>query len=201
MKPDSVSPVDPCVVPGPPRINTGRTGGWTIVVALFALALVAFQHRLSVAEDQGGSLRSGAATVGAAAPDFHFIPVALPSAKPVTLSSIEGHPLWLNFFATWCTPCKAEMPEIEQRYVKHKKDGLRVLGVDQQELVAAVREFGRARGLTFPLAVDPGEGALMYDISAIPTSVFVDTGGTVRAIYRGQMSAGEMDSALRTIHK
>ncbi|MBC5806834.1 MAG: thiol-disulfide oxidoreductase [Candidatus Eremiobacter antarcticus] len=130
------------------------------------------------------------------APDVSLISM---SGKPVRLSSFEGRPLWLNFFATWCTPCKAEMPDVEKQYRRLHKRGLVVLGIDQQETAALVADFSRRFDLSFPRVIDAGKAAEAYGVHAIPTSVFIDRAGIVRAVHIGALSSAQMDAELAKI--
>jgi peroxiredoxin len=130
------------------------------------------------------------------APDVSLISM---SGRPVLLSSFEGRPLWLNFFATWCIPCKTEMPDIEERYRRLHGRGLVVLGIDQQETPALVTDFSRRFDLSFPRVIDSGKGAEAYRVHAIPTSVFIDRAGIVRAVHIGALSSAQMDAELAKI--
>src|SRR5205807_10030753 len=139
---------------------------------------------------------SGAATVGSPLPDAPLVNI---DGKPTSLRAYAGHPLWVNFFATWCVPCKAELPEIERRYMADKSGGLIVLGVDQQESSFAVAVFVKSFGVTYPIAIDQGAAANLFAVHTIPLSMFVDASGTVRSIRMGQMQPETMDAALQTI--
>ena len=140
--------------------------------------------------------RYGLAEVGKPAPDFALVRL---DGSPTSLARYEGRPLWLNFWASWCGPCKAEFPDIERMYLRYAKSGLVVLGVDQEETAAKVKSFARERGATFPLVIDQGAGTLTYAVAALPMSVFIDAGGIVRFVYNGQMSPQDMQNALDTI--
>lgn len=109
------------------------------------------------------------------------------------------HPLVLNFFATWCVPCKAELPLLQRRYLEMRRKGLLVVGVDQEEDATEVSAFVRRFGVTFPVVVDKGDGTLTYDIHAIPTSIFIDSSGIVRAIHVGELSASSLDADVAKI--
>ena len=188
--------------------GTGKIAGWAAVLGLFTIASLIFASRVTsnrvapqteyFAADQ--TRQSGSAAVGLQAPDFPFKSVDQKLGGIHSLRDSKGHPVWVNFFATWCPPCKAEMPEIEGRYLAHQADGFLVIGADQQESADLVRKFALAYGITFPLVVDSGYGALAYDVNSLPTSVFIDANGVVRGIYHGQMSATQMDAAVAMIH-
>jgi peroxiredoxin len=139
---------------------------------------------------------TGKVMVGGALPDLTLKSL---TGSTVKLRAYTGHPVWVNFFATWCEPCKAELPQIEQRYKSRRAEGLVVYGVDQQESAIAVKTFTAHYGVTYPIAIDPGDAAFAFNIHTIPLSVFVDSTGLVRYISIGQMQPAEMDEALKTI--
>ena len=168
--------------------------GWIVVVALFAAAVVLLYIDYQRFSSVGATY--GKATIGAVAPDVSFD--ALDGHK-LTLTSYAGHPLVVNFFATWCVPCKAELALIESRYVRLAPLGLAVLGADQQESVTQVRAFVRAHGVTYPVAIDQGPALQTYGGDAIPTSLFVDRNGVLRAVHIGEMTADMLDADLAKI--
>lgn len=170
--------------------------GWITVAILFILAWFVYARGMRDVAGVATPFASGAVAVGKPLPDA---PLTRLDGSKVSLSTFVGHPLWLNFFATWCKPCKAELPEIERRYSADKAAGLVVLGIDQQEPAAAVSAFTGHFGVTYPVAIDAGAAAVLFDLRTIPLSVFVDASGTVRAIRLGQMEPGAMDEALREI--
>ena len=107
------------------------------------------------------------------------------------LSDILGEPIVLNFWASWCPPCKAEMPHFNEMYGE-VSDGVRFLMVDlvdgQRETVAKGRAFIEEMGYTFPVYYDTrGEAASAYGISSIPTTVFIGADGNIADTYTGMM--------------
>lgn len=135
--------------------------------------------------------------VGALAPDFTLQDV---DGKTVKLSSYRGKPVWVNFWASWCPPCKAEMPYMKQKYAKYKDQGLVILGVDLREDAPTVKQFVTSNGYdwTFPMDVD-GNVAQQYYVSAIPTHVFVGTDGVIKSMQIGGIPEGLMEQRLATI--
>jgi thiol-disulfide isomerase/thioredoxin len=141
----------------------------------------------------GGSFRpqaTGRASrpeVGYPAPDFSVPDV---EGQPVRLSDFQGKPVFLNFWATWCPPCKAEMPEIQKLHQQTPE--LVVLGVDLGQTEAspqAVAAFMRSNGYSWRVPFD-ADGAVSnaYGVISIPTSFFIDRSGVVQAKYVGPMS-------------
>jgi len=171
---------------------------WACVILLIGTAatVVIFKHGMVSVADVRQPQSSGKVMVGGALPDLALRSL---TGSTVSLRAYTGHPVWVNFFATWCEPCKAELPQIEQRYKSRKAQGLVVFGVDQQEPAVAVKSFTAHYGVTYPIAIDPGAAALAFNIHTIPLSVFVDSTGLVRFISIGQMQPAEMDQALETI--
>jgi len=169
--------------------------GVILLIGAFAAVLI-FKHGMTTVADVRSPQSSGKVMVGGALPDLALRTL---TGSTVSLRAYTGHPVWVNFFATWCEPCKAELPQIEQRYKSQKPGSFVVFGVDQQEPAVAVKSFTAHYGVTYPIAIDPGAAALAFNIHTIPLSVFVDSGGIVRYISIGQMQPAEMDQALRTI--
>jgi peroxiredoxin len=172
---------------------------WIIPIVLFGIAGVIFvtSWQKYVAIPLTGDLSTGMAHVGSAAPDVDLVTL---DGKHFSFSRYRGKPVWVNFFATWCPPCKEELPEIERRFVSQQARGLVVLGVDQQEKTAQVKPFITRFGLRYPVVIDAsGQGAITYDLIALPTSVFIDRSGVVRFIEVGEMSPPLMDAALAKI--
>jgi peroxiredoxin len=108
----------------------------------------------------------------------------LPSlaGSPVSLSSFKGKVVLLSFWATWCGPCKQEMPEMETLYKKLKDRGFEVVAVDMMEDASTVSEFVKRNGYTFPVLLDStGEvgGGGLYAARAIPTNYVIDKSGRI----------------------
>jgi cytochrome c biogenesis protein CcmG/thiol:disulfide interchange protein DsbE len=169
--------------------------GWIAVALLFAAAavLVYVDYR-RIASGVGVSY--GKATIGAAAPDVQFETL---DGHKVSLMSYAGRPLVVNFFATWCVPCKAELPLIESRFVRLAPRGLAVLGADEQEDSDRVRAFVRAHGVTYPVVIDTGPAIDTYGGDAIPTSLFIDRTGVLRGVHVGEMTPDILDEELQKI--
>lgn len=132
--------------------------------------------------------------VGAPAPDFTL---ADPDGVRYTLSELRGQVVVLNFWATWCTPCRIEMPMLQARYDRDRENGLIVLGVNFDEPAADVRLFGRELGISFPLLLDPGAGVQrLYRVRGYPSTFVVDREGKLVVEHIGLMSASQLDDYL-----
>jgi thiol-disulfide isomerase/thioredoxin len=140
-----------------------------------------------------GIVVEGRASLGEPAPEFAL---ETPQGGPIALSDYAGQPILVNFWATWCAPCRAEMPFLEALHAKHSEAGLVILGVDVQESSALVLPFLDQLGLTFPIALDlNGDTAFTYRVSSYPTSFLVDREGRIVNIRRGAF-ANEADLSL-----
>jgi cytochrome c biogenesis protein CcmG, thiol:disulfide interchange protein DsbE len=123
------------------------------------------------------------AQVGKSAPEFAFTGL---DGNRLTSKQFSGHPVFLNFFATWCPPCKLELPNIVKSYPTYKARVVYV-GVDQQESPALVKPFLKQYSIAYLVGIDEGSVADAFGVAALPQSVFIDRNGVVRAIWRGYM--------------
>lgn len=128
---------------------------------------------------------------GFLAPDFTLTAL---EGGDVQLSTLRGKPVILNFWATWCPPCRAEMPELEALWQRYQDDGLLLIGVDQGENAATVERFARGVvGTTFPLLLDTNQAVgRAYGVRALPTTVFIDAEGRIQDVRIG----GPMNRAM-----
>lgn len=134
--------------------------------------------------------------VGSPAPDFELENLA---GERMRLSDFQGKPVIVNFWATWCAPCRLEMPAIQERFDREQPD-LAVLAVNFDEPAADVRSFVDELGLTFPVLLDPGaEVQRLYRIRGYPTTYFVDRNGLLSVQHIGFMTETQLDQYLATI--
>ncbi|HEY54365.1 MAG TPA: TlpA family protein disulfide reductase [Caldilineae bacterium] len=134
---------------------------------------------------------------GHPAPDFALQTL---DGQTLTLSDLTGQAVVLNFWASWCPPCRAEMPELEQAYQDNQNGGLVVLGVNQGEQQAVAADFVQQFGLTFPVVLDQDLFASrIYKVNSLPTTFFIDRNGVIQDRVTGQMNTALLDEKLRTI--
>lgn len=136
-----------------------------------------------------------AAVVGAPAPDFTLTDL---SGAIIQLSDLRGNVVLLNFWATWCAPCEAEMPAIEDRYKTFSGNGLRVLGVNaDDEQTITIQSFLERVPVSFPILLDPGLVVSdLYRVRGLPTTYLIDREGVVRTVQVGYLSDGQLDRYL-----
>jgi peroxiredoxin len=139
---------------------------------------------------------SGKLAVGDPAPDFSY---TLPDGATTRLSDLRGTPIVLNFWATWCLPCREEMPELEAAYAGGD-GGLAVLGVNRNELPDAIARFTAEVPVTFPLVANvDGSIADRYGVTSLPTTYFIRSDGTIGAIQIGVLTPERLDERLKAI--
>ena len=128
--------------------------------------------------------------IGFPAPDFALSDLA---GQTVRLADLRGQPLVLNFWATWCPPCRAEMPALQSIALSTASRGVRVVGINQAEDAAQVTGFMQTLGLDFPVLLDRDAAvSQLYRVRSLPTTFFVDRDGVIREIVIG----GPMSQAL-----
>ena len=103
----------------------------------------------------------------------------------------------LNFWATWCPPCKEEIPAIERAYQAHRDDGFMVLGVNEGEALDLVQAFAGELGITYPVLIDRrGDVAAQYRRRGLPLTLIVDRKGLIQVRHEGYLAAGQLDKYL-----
>lgn len=132
---------------------------------------------------------------GFLAPDF-----SLPDAagNPITLADLRGQPVLVNVWASWCTPCRAEMPAMQRVYETYQAQGFTILAVNAtlQDQIPSALSFAQEMGLTFPILFDEqGVISTLYQVQALPTSFFIDADGFIQEVVVG----GPMSEALLEI--
>ena len=115
----------------------------------------------------------------------------------VGLEDYRGQVVLLNFWATWCAPCRIEMPLLQSTFESFKDQGLVILGIDFDEPADLVSAFGDELGLTFPLLLDPGgKVQQQYKVRGYPTTVVLDREGHVQSYYIGVLTQRQLDGYL-----
>jgi peroxiredoxin len=121
--------------------------------------------------------------VGAAAPDFALRSAAGPNLR---LSEHRGQVVMINFWATWCGPCRQEMPKLDEIFARYEPAGFALLGVNIDEDSAKAQRLADELGVRFPLLFDDEQSvSRLYDVQAMPMTVMVDRSGKVRSVHYG----------------
>jgi peroxiredoxin len=121
----------------------------------------------------------------------------------VQLSKLRGHPVVVSFWATWCSPCRAEFPELVKLHRQYDSLGLRVLGLnrpDQESSRNAIQKFVDDFAVPFPIALDTrGHTSRAFKIVRLPTTIFIDSAGVIRHVHQDLISREELERGLATI--
>ncbi|WP_243290109.1 thiol-disulfide oxidoreductase ResA [Bacillus sp. FJAT-47783] len=135
--------------------------------------------------------------VGSKAPDFVLNDLQGDSYK---LSDFAGKGVFINFWGTWCEPCKREMPYMERQYKHYKNEGVEILAINVGESKIAVENFANQHGLTFPIVLDKKMEVLnAYGVDPLPTTFLIDKNGKVVKIITGQMTERDVSNYMELI--
>jgi peroxiredoxin len=134
---------------------------------------------------------------GQLAPDFI---VQFTDGQKSKLSDWQGRPVVLNFWATWCAPCREEMPEFVAAYQRYQDDDLVILGVNAQETAGQAAEFMRRFEMDFPVALDSrGDVQQLYNVRGLPTTVFINREGRIVERWSGLLNQRMLEELLAEI--
>jgi thiol-disulfide isomerase/thioredoxin len=171
-----------------------------IVAALYTGALLAANGALAqdLAALQDGDMRKLV---------LHESPVEVSTTAfegddgaEMTLQDLRGEVVVVNFWATWCAPCRAEMPAIDAVYRAQRERGFEVLAIDVQEREEDVLQFLREVGVSFPSALDrDGDVARRYRATGLPTTFLIDRQGIIRDVRAGPLTESMLEERLAKI--
>ena len=138
-----------------------------------------------------------APAVGHPAPDFTLTTV---TGETFTLSALRGTPVVLNFWATWCPPCRSELPEL-QAASDRLAEQVQIVGVDQAESANQVQAFAASLGLSFTMPLDNDTAvSRLYGVRSLPTTFFIDRDGVIRRSQIGPVTEATLTQLLRTVY-
>ena len=142
---------------------------------------------------------ASAGELSGVAPNFDL---ASRGGARVSLSGLQGQVVMVNFWATWCGPCREEMPHLEALYQRYGDLGFTLLGVNVEEDSSGADEFLAETPVSFPILFDPeNEVSELYDVIAMPSTVLIDKGGNMRFIHHGYQAGyeNEYQSQIRAL--
>lgn len=160
-------------------------------------ALISGASGFPVASMQGIDNSGTRPDAGHVAPNFAFY---LADGSTATLADYRGRPVVVNFWASWCDPCRREMPDLVRLYEVHKDEGLVVLEVNVSESEEAVAAFVQELGMTMPVIMDARSEVLdAYKSQSLPTSIFIDRQGMIQVRWLGFLTPDLMEAHVRKI--
>jgi peroxiredoxin len=179
----------------------GRLNRWFLlvgaVICLITAFFVVWETGLPERTTYTGFILAGeeyTPELNAIAPPFEALTLA---GNTLRLGDLRGKIVLINFWATWCEPCKAEMPDLQAVYVAYQARGLRVLGVNLDERKAEVDTWVKQLGLTFDILMDDGQRiASLYQLRGQPSSYLVAPNGVITQIYYGPTTRQSLEAAI-----
>lgn len=166
----------------------GRIIAWIAAAVVVAVVLAVYFR--------GGNAPPGGPTAltGQPAPSFSVPQLGGGTSE---LAAHRGRVLVMNLWATWCPPCRAEMPDLQRLYDAYKNRNVDVLGVDQGESAERVAAFAKSLGIRYPILLDQNQQyGRVYAALGLPTTIVVDPNGVVSRAFDGPLSYAQMVDAI-----
>jgi cytochrome c biogenesis protein CcmG/thiol:disulfide interchange protein DsbE len=188
--------VGPMVAPGSGEggqdLTSGSSGGRWFVIAGLGVAVIFLVLALRPSTEATGAQRQGVAPP--------FVLENLERGQPhVSLAEFRGRPVVLNFFASWCAPCRREMTRFERAY-QHLGARIAFIGVDHQDQRGPALDLLHQTRLTYPTAFDPqGDVATAYGLRGMPTTILISPEGDIRDLHTGEMAEDVLEGKIRRL--
>lgn len=160
-----------------------------IVIIILALTAILFSSK--------EEMEAPPKTEPVAAPQF-----SLPNllGKQVSMSDFHNKPVMINFWATWCVPCRNEMPEIERVYLLRRDYGLVVLAINLKESRDVIEKYLKKNDFSFQILMDEaGNVSDKFQLFGLPTTYFIDKEGIIQYSYMGEMTKEIINTGLKAI--
>lgn len=180
-----------------PKMGNSRLS-WSILLMSLALLGIGWIAVSKEPINQGveSSDLKEAPIAGYLAPQFTLSSTL---GEEIALADYLGQPVVLNFWATWCPPCRAEVPHFQDASVKYNGQAA-IIGIDQGEPLPIVADFASTFNLTYPLLLDQDSAVnRQYGIAALPTTVFVDANGVIREVYTGIVNGAVLEDRIERL--
>jgi len=175
-----------------------------IAVSLFNVGLVALlaSQLLVPAQNQSGSTADNSPLIGHPAPDFTLAVLSAHPAPVLHLASFRGKPVVVNFWASWCDPCKHEAHLLEATWQHARSQGIVFIGVDYEDTQSDGLNFLQTYGITYANVVDSsGATAINYGVTGVPETVFIDRHGVIVHKVTGELSEQTLQDNLAMLSR
>jgi cytochrome c biogenesis protein CcmG, thiol:disulfide interchange protein DsbE len=165
-----------------------------VIVGVVVVAALAVSFYLGGGPRRPDVVAGPSSLAGAPAASYD---ITRADGSPDSLARYRGKVVLVNLWASWCPPCREEMPALEKLYRAHLAQGLVVLGIDQGESANVAADYARARGVTFPILIDDQQQyGRAYAAEGLPTSVLVDRSGHIVKGVDGELSFEDMQTLV-----
>lgn len=166
----------------------------TILSVVGGLVVVVVIGWMLASQPASSNANIKTAQIGQAMGDFRLEDV---NGKTVQFSDYMGQVVLLNAWATWCPPCKAEMPDLNAYYQAHQQDGFVILAINAGDPASAAAGFAAEKGLAFPVLLDPNTDLLTsLGVRSFPTSILIGTDGVVKNIHIGMYTPDSLEAEI-----
>ncbi|SEP69602.1 thiol-disulfide oxidoreductase ResA [Piscibacillus halophilus] len=129
-----------------------------------------------------------------------FMLERLDNGEDIQLSELEGKGVMINFWATYCEPCKKEMPYMEELYQKYQDEGIEIIAVSVDKNKMVIDNFYNRYDLSFPLVHDKNSTIMeLYQVQPLPTSYFINPDGTIERIVKGPLTLDRLETYFNEI--
>lgn len=162
-----------------------------IILAVLAVAIV-YTVFTAVTQEKKEALK-----VGAEAPNFEVVDL---EGNTFRLSDHRGEGVVLNFWGTWCEPCKREFPAMERQYKHFEKQGVNLIAINIEQTDLEVQTYVQNMGMTFPVAIDKTRSILnAYSVKPLPTTILINQDGIVEKVITGEMTEAQIKAHFESI--
>lgn len=170
---------------------------YKLILAFFLLSIMPFNCDSNKSADISQEEKKPQASEPKPAQDFTLKDL---NGNEVKLSSLKGKAVVINFWATWCYPCREEIPDLQKSYEENKDKGLVILGVNIKENESKVSKFSKDYKMTYPILMDI-EGTISdaYRVFGIPMSFFIDRNGLIKDSFIGMLTKEDLSKKLAAI--
>ncbi|MGH9488737.1 MAG: TlpA family protein disulfide reductase [Terriglobales bacterium] len=191
-----------------PSSASSKTSAWNwIIIGIIiigGLVYLAFAHRATVADQPvvangspANAILEASNVIGRAAPNWTL---QTPSGKTLSLSQFQGHPVVLDFWATWCAPCKMEMPWWETLQTRYASQGLVIIGISEDSSMGDVQNFLAKNPINYRVVWDNQSLQNTYGVPyGLPTTLFINRQGKITERVAGLEGLPDLDKAIHGI--